>query len=220
MDAIQLLIQDHKKVLGLLAELDATTVRAIQKRSELLALLDEAWAGHTSIEEEIFYPAFRDAGRESGDAKLYFQALEAHRASADLLLPDLLKASPASEQFGGRAKVVRDVIAQHIGDEERTIFRRAAELMDALQLRALGERMAERQRELIRLGHYGKLGRLARSGSVLMESLATIVTPESALPVGQLGLETDSDEEAARQLSPAARSPGPAQSQPRTPRHR
>ncbi|MGS1012998.1 hemerythrin domain-containing protein [Rhodanobacter sp. UC4450_H17] len=62
MDAIQLLKADHKKVKELLAELAKTTTRAAKTRSELLAQIRVDLEVHTTIEEEIFYPAFRKAG--------------------------------------------------------------------------------------------------------------------------------------------------------------
>ena len=57
MDAIQLLKADHKKVKELLAELAKTTTRAAKTRSELLAQIRVDLEVHTTIEEEIFYPA-------------------------------------------------------------------------------------------------------------------------------------------------------------------
>src|SRR6478735_2312238 len=39
MNAIQLLKDDHKKVRGLLAELEATTTRGVKKRTQLLATI-------------------------------------------------------------------------------------------------------------------------------------------------------------------------------------
>jgi len=149
MDAIQLLKDDHKKVRALLAELAATTKRAEKKRGELLEKIGLEIEVHTSIEEEIFYPAFKEAGEKSDDDKLYFEALEEHRAAGDLVLPDL-KATPlGSDQFGGRAKVLKELIEHHAGEEEKEMFPRAKKLLGAADLKALGQRMAERKRELI-----------------------------------------------------------------------
>ncbi|HEV7122312.1 MAG TPA: hypothetical protein VGN24_02665 [Rhodanobacter sp.] len=44
---------------------------------------------HTRVEEEIFYPAFREACDDDENDKLYFEALEEHRAVGELVLPDL-----------------------------------------------------------------------------------------------------------------------------------
>src|SRR4051812_29549864 len=100
MDAITLLKDDHKKVKALLAELAETTNRAEKTRSELLAKIARELEVHTKIEEEIFYPAFKEAGEKSDDAKMFYEAMEEHRAAGDLVLPDLLKTDVTSDQFG------------------------------------------------------------------------------------------------------------------------
>ncbi|MGS0997235.1 hemerythrin domain-containing protein [Rhodanobacter sp. UC4451_H18] len=147
MDAIQLLKADHKKVKELLAELAKTTTRAAKTRSELLAQIRVDLEVHATIEEEIFYPAFRKAGTKD-DAKMYFEALEEHRAAGDLVLPDLLDADVGSEQFSGRAKVLRELVEHHVKEEEEEMFKEAKKLLSAAELKALGARMEQRKVEL------------------------------------------------------------------------
>src|SRR5215470_17217815 len=60
-DAITLLKADHQKVRALLGELTESSERATTKREELLAEIERELKIHTTIEEQIFYPAFRDA---------------------------------------------------------------------------------------------------------------------------------------------------------------
>jgi hemerythrin superfamily protein len=148
MDAIALLKQDHKTVKALLAELADTTNRAQKTRTELLQKIATEIEAHTTIEEEIFYPAFKAAGEKADDGKMFFEALEEHRAAGDLVLPDLLKTDVQSDQFGGRAKVLKELIEHHADEEEKGMFPRARELMDKAQLEQLGERMAQRKAEL------------------------------------------------------------------------
>jgi len=146
-DAIQLLKADHKKVKELLAELAKTTTRAAKTRSELLAQIRVDLEVHATIEEEIFYPAFRKAGTKD-DAKMYFEALEEHRAAGDLVLPDLLDTDVGSEQFSGRAKVLRELVEHHVKEEEEEMFKEAKKLLSAAELKALGARMEQRKVEL------------------------------------------------------------------------
>jgi len=148
MDAIALLKQDHKAVKALLTELADTTNRAQKTRTELLRKIATEIKAHTTIEEEIFYPAFKAAGEKADDGKMFFEALEEHRAAGDLVLPDLLKTDVQSDQFGGRAKVLKELIEHHADEEEKEMFPRARELMDKAQLEQLGERMAQRKAEL------------------------------------------------------------------------
>jgi hemerythrin-like domain-containing protein len=149
MDAIALLTEDHKKVRALLTELADTTNRAEKTRSELLEKIATEIKVHTTIEEEIFYPAFKDAGEKSDDNKMFFEAMEEHRAAGDLVLPDLLKTAVTSDQFGGRAKVLKELIEHHAGEEEKEMFPRARTLLGKQALVELGERMAARKRELM-----------------------------------------------------------------------
>ena len=148
MDAIALLKQDHKAVKALLTELADTTNRAQKTRTELLQKIATEIKVHAAIEEEIFYPAFKAAGEKADDGKMFFEALEEHRAAGDLVLPDLLKTDVQSDQFGGRAKVLKELIEHHADEEEKEMFPRARELMDKAQLERLGERMAQRKAEL------------------------------------------------------------------------
>jgi hemerythrin-like domain-containing protein len=149
MDAITLLTDDHKKVKALLAELAETTNRAEKTRTELLAKIAKELEVHTTIEEEIFYPAFKEAGEKSDDGKMFFEAMEEHRAAGDLVLPDLLRTGVTTDQFGGRAKVLKELVEHHADEEEKEMFPRARTLLGKQALVELGERLAARKQELM-----------------------------------------------------------------------
>jgi hemerythrin-like domain-containing protein len=150
MDAIQLLKADHKKVRGLLEELAGTTARGEKSRIDLLAKITEELAVHTRIEDEIFYPAFKEAGKKGDDSKMFFEAREEHRAVSDLVLPDLNKTPVGSEQFSGRAKVLKELVEHHIKEEEGEMFPRAKALMSKDELDGLGKQLAARKQELLK----------------------------------------------------------------------
>ena len=149
MNAIQLLKKDHVTLRGLLTELEATTARAQKKRVELLAKVNRELKTHSRIEEEIFYPAFKNAGKKGDDAKMFFEATEEHRAAGDLVLPDLLSTDPSSENFSGRAKVLKELIEHHAKEEEKEMFPRAKQLLSKDQLDSLGEQMSTRKAQLL-----------------------------------------------------------------------
>ena len=147
MNAIDLLVEDHKKVRQMLNELSDTTNRAAKKREDLLNKIRKEVQIHTQIEEEIFYPAFRDS--DGGEhKKLYFEAKEEHRAVDKLVLPDLESTEPTTEEFQGRVKVLKDMIEHHAEEEEKEMFPKAKKTLSSEQLRELGERMATRKQEL------------------------------------------------------------------------
>ena len=148
MDAIALLKQDHKLVKDLLGQLAESTTRAVKKRAELLHEIQINLKAHTTIEEEIFYPAFKAAGKKE-EEKMYFEALEEHRAAEDLVLPDLLGTDPSTEQFSGRAKVLKELIEHHIEEEETEMFKDAKKLLSKEELTALGAQMETGKAELL-----------------------------------------------------------------------
>ena len=152
MNAIELLKNDHEKVRGLLSELAETTNRASKGRAELLKKIALELKVHTTIEEEIFYPAFREAGEKHDDEKMFFEAMEEHRAAGDLVLPDLLKTSVTTDQFGGRAKVLKELVEHHADEEEKEMFPRARTLLGKDALAELGEHLAARKQELMARG--------------------------------------------------------------------
>jgi hemerythrin-like domain-containing protein len=150
MDAITLLKEDHQKVKKLLGELAETTSRAEKTRTELLQQIARELKAHTRVEEEIFYPAFKQAGEKSDDDKMYFEALEEHRAAGDLVLPDLENTKVTSDQFGGRAKVLKELVEHHADEEEEEMFPRARKLLDKATLTELGQQMQARKQELLK----------------------------------------------------------------------
>lgn len=178
MNAIQLLKDDHQKVRGLLAELEATTARGTKKRQQLLETIAREIRVHSKIEEEIFYPAFKSAGEKGDDDKMYFEALEEHRAAGDMVLPDLEKTEPASERFSGRAKVLKELIEHHADEEEKEMFPRARKLLSSAQLNQLGAQMAVRKRELMSdtgllalTSDTGVIAKTARTAGKLLDTL-------------------------------------------------
>ena len=178
MNAIQLLKDDHKKVRGLLTELEATTARATKTRTQLLATIAKELRVHTRIEEEIFYPALRAAGEKSDDEKMYFEALEEHRAAGELVLPDLEKTAPDSEKFSGRAKVLKELVEHHADEEEKEMFPRARKLLSAAELNSLGARMAARKRELMA----AQPGVVAKAAGAVLDAISPRDDDEDDLP--------------------------------------
>ncbi len=158
-DAIALLRADHQKVRGLLGELEETTERAAAKRQNLLATIEEELKIHTKIEEEIFYPAFRDAAKKKDDKNLYYEAIEEHHV-VDLVLPEIKKTAVDSDEFGAKAKVLKDLVEHHADEEEGEMFPRARKLMDHDELQRLGEQIARAKESEKRNG--GVMGKISK----------------------------------------------------------
>ena len=148
-DAIALLKADHKKVKGLLEQLEATTERGAAKRKKLLTRIDTELKAHTSIEETIFYPAFRDAVRKKEDREMYFEAVEEHHV-VKLVLPEIAATDPSSEEFGAKAKVLKELVTHHAKEEERDMFPEAKKALSKDELEQLGEQMQASKQKMLR----------------------------------------------------------------------
>jgi len=148
MDAIGLLKADHKKVKGLLEQLESTTERAASKRKKLLGQIESELKAHTSVEETIFYPAFRDAVKKKEDREMYFEALEEHHV-VKLVLPEIAATDPSSEEFGAKAKVLKELVTHHAKEEEKDMFPEAKKVLSKEELMELGAEMEQSKKKML-----------------------------------------------------------------------
>jgi len=146
-DAIALLTADHAAVRELLGELEKAAMKHGKEAETLLDTIEAELKIHTTIEEEIFYPAFREAASRKDDTKLYYEAVEEHHV-VDMVLPKMDKGEVGSPEFAAKAKVLKDLVEHHAGEEEKEMFPRARKLMDKDELTALGEQLARRKKDL------------------------------------------------------------------------
>jgi hemerythrin superfamily protein len=147
-NAVTMLKEDHRKVKDLLTKLDNTTERGAKTREKLVAQIEMELKIHAQLEEEIFYPAFKDAAKKKDDRELFFEATEEHHV-VDMVLPNLKMTPAGSEEFGAKAKVLKDLVEHHIEEEEGQMFKRARALMGASELNAVGEMMEARRETLV-----------------------------------------------------------------------
>lgn len=147
MNAIELLIQDHKLVKKLLEELSSTTERAVKRRGELLHRIEQELQVHTALEEQILYPAIKQAGGKE-EAKMYYEAKEEHRTVDSLVLPDLLHTDTGTLEFAGRVKVMKELLEHHIEEEEGELFPTAKKLLSKDTLEELGRTMEVQKKML------------------------------------------------------------------------
>lgn len=146
-NAITMLENDHKTVKELFERIKATTERAVKTRQELLERIEHELQVHMTLEQEIFYPAFRDAVDSKEALKIFHEAQEEHRA-ADKVLADLKRTDASSVAFGGRAKVLAELVTHHADEEEDEMFPLAKKHLSSEELQELGQRMEERKRQL------------------------------------------------------------------------
>ena len=139
-DAIALLKQDHEKVRTLLGQLENATG---PRRQKLLGQIETELKIHTTIEEEIFYPAVKLALK---DDELIPEATVEH-ATLKALIAEVEGVEPDGEMFDARIKVMSEYVKHHVKEEQNEMFPKAKSTK--LDMLALGAKLAERKAQLV-----------------------------------------------------------------------
>lgn len=141
-DAVALLKADHREVESLFQQFGKA--RSVGRRSDLALRICRALQVHTTIEEEIFYPAFLEA---TGDKDIHHEA-EVEHAGAKILIQQISASVPDDEYFVARVKVLSEAIKHHVKEEEQRGGMFAKAKGAGLDLEALGAQMKARKAEL------------------------------------------------------------------------
>src|SRR5690606_5741406 len=124
-DACTFLDTDHKAVKKLFKayeELTHSKARDVdQKKRELAQEICQELTVHATIEEEIFYPALREALKET-DA---LAEAEVEHAGAKDLIAQIEAMDQADEMFDAKVKVLGEYIDHHVKEERNQIFPKA-----------------------------------------------------------------------------------------------
>jgi hemerythrin superfamily protein len=142
-DAIALLKSDHREVEGWFEQFEKSNSNA--KKQELAGKICAALRAHTTIEEEIFYPAFLEATEEKD---LHHEA-EVEHEGAKRLIAEIESAGPDDDYFDAKVSVLSEMIKHHVNEEEQRggMFSKARE--SDMDLEALGEVLRQRKDEVM-----------------------------------------------------------------------
>jgi hemerythrin superfamily protein len=147
-DACDLLDADHKAVKKMFKEYEELTESrarsASQKKKDLAMQICQELTVHAQIEEEIFYPALRQAIK---DTDLLDEAEVEHQSAKDLIA-QLQAAGEPDDMFDAKVKVLGEYIDHHVKEERGEIFpkARAARKLDLVAMR---EELETRKEELM-----------------------------------------------------------------------
>jgi hemerythrin superfamily protein len=144
-DAIALLTADHREVAEMFEQFEQLGDRATTSKEKLKDKICKALIAHTTIEEEIFYPAVRAANVEEGE-DMVDEAIVEHAAAKDLI-KQLQEMQPDDELYDAKVKVLSEQIEHHVKEEEKEMFPKAKKA--GLDLLAQGQEMALRKQELM-----------------------------------------------------------------------
>ena len=140
-DAIALLKADHRKVEELFDKFEKASDG---KKQALAEQICKELKIHTSIEEEIFYPALEGKIEEDTINEAYVE-----HDGAKVLINDILAGGPDDKFYDAKVKVLSEEIKHHVKEEEMRVegmFAQAREAgVDVVDLR---DQMLARKKEL------------------------------------------------------------------------
>ncbi|HUL64359.1 MAG TPA: hemerythrin domain-containing protein [Burkholderiaceae bacterium] len=145
-EAIAQLTADHARVKRLFKQYEklAKNGNDASERKELAERICAELTAHSTAEEEIFYPAVREAI----EATNLIDEAEVEHASAKELIAQIQDSSPdADDHFDAKVKVLGEYINHHVEEEEGQMFpkvRRAS-----VDTESLGEQIAACKAEIL-----------------------------------------------------------------------
>lgn len=140
MDALALLRADHERVDGLFTQYEQTGADAREERHRLVERIIKELVIHAEIEEQIFYPAVREA--LPGQEGEVLESLEEHHL-VEVTLAELDKMDAGDERFDAKVRVLIENVRHHVTEEEQEMFPRVEAAIDADLRRRMGQAMEE-----------------------------------------------------------------------------
>jgi hemerythrin superfamily protein len=141
LDALKMLRADHDRVLEMFERYEG--LRSSRQKEKLAREICDELTVHTTLEEELFYPAVREAIK---DDDLMDEANVEHQAAKELI-SQIEAGSPDEEMYDAKVKVLGEYIKHHIKEEQNEMFSKVRKT--DLDLVAMGERMKARKEELV-----------------------------------------------------------------------
>jgi hemerythrin superfamily protein len=143
MNALELLKEDHAKVKQSFKEFEKMDHEDHATMQEMVRAVCAELKAHTTIEEEIFYPAVRAAIE---DEDLMNEAQVEH-ASAKDLIAQLEGMNPEDPLYSATFTVLGEYVLHHVKEEESEMFAQVRKAK--LDLEELGAKMMARKQQLL-----------------------------------------------------------------------
>jgi hemerythrin superfamily protein len=141
--AIEMLKADHDKVKKAFKEFEKLSHEDTDSARQIVETTCEDLKVHTTLEEEIFYPALREA---IDDEDILNEAAVEHE-TAKMLIEQLENMGPDDPNYRATFTVLGEYVLHHVKEEEGEMFPQAKK--SDLDFEGLGERMRTRKEELI-----------------------------------------------------------------------
>jgi hemerythrin superfamily protein len=144
-NAVEMLKSDHQKVKALFRQYEAAGDRAYQKKQGIAENVFTELEIHTTLEEELFYPAMKRKTDQDGK-DLVAEAIEEHHV-VTTLMEELKGLDPKDERYDAKFTVLMENVEHHIEEEEGEMFPEAEEVLGD-RLERLSQQMQERKQQL------------------------------------------------------------------------
>ena len=130
---------DHREVERLFKQFEKAGPKAHVTRRNIVDRIIGELSVHAAIEEQVFYPAVREAVPPTEDVVL--ESLEEHHI-VKWTLTELESMDPEHERFIPKTTVLIESVRHHVEEEEDELFPKVREALTRKQLAELGEAMA------------------------------------------------------------------------------
>ena len=141
--AIEMLKEDHDKVKKAFKDFEKMDREDTETMQQLVQTVVEDLKLHTTLEEELFYPAAREA---IDDEDILNEAQVEHE-TAKMLIEQLENMGPDDPNFHATFTVLGEYVMHHVKEEEGEMFPQVKKT--DLDLEELGMRMKQRKEELM-----------------------------------------------------------------------
>jgi len=139
-DAIELLTADHEAVKELFKEFEGLGEHAVKGKQDVVTQICRELTVHAQIEEQIFYPRIRKAGKEEKDEVL--EAVEEHQLIKQLV-GELEGMGAEEESFDAKVKVLKEQVEHHVEEEEGEMFPHVRKALPQGELVSLGDQLLQ-----------------------------------------------------------------------------
>ena len=137
-DAIEVLTADHQAIRKLFEEFEGLAEEALTERQDVVGRICHELTVHAKIEEDIFYPPARQAGKEEKDEVL--EGIEEHKLIKQLV-DELAETNAQDETFNPRVDVLKEQVEHHLDEEEREMFPHVRKALPESELVSLGAQL-------------------------------------------------------------------------------
>ena len=143
MDVYQTLLLDHQTIQQIFSELEKTNVSEAERRELLFNALRGKLEAHEILEETVFYPEI-DKFPIAGE--LVNVAFEEH-AEFDAILQEISELPIDKPEWLERVAELKDLVQQHIMNEENRMFQAARKALPDSRAEQLGRKIEELKRK-------------------------------------------------------------------------